>query len=61
MVANPKIYTTTPHNKDVHLLGPYTCQAGTGSRMWTTGHWAGKEFGLTGGLGPLSIMPSSGV
>ena len=23
----------------------------------TTGHWAGKEFGLTGGPGQISITP----
>ena len=48
--ANPKIYTTTETTSiscwDKSLAKPGAVE------IATTGHWAGKEFGLTGGLGP---------
>jgi hypothetical protein len=48
--ANPKIYTTTESTTigcwDKSLAKPGAVE------IATTGHWAGKEFGLTGGLGP---------
>jgi hypothetical protein len=48
--ANPKIYTTTESTNigcwDKSLAKPGAVE------IATTGNWAGKEFGLTGGLGP---------
>lgn len=47
--ANPKIYTTTTSTNvtcwDASLAKPGPVE------IATTGHWAGKELGLTGGLG----------
>jgi hypothetical protein len=48
--ANPKIYTTTASTSigcwDKSLAKPGAVE------IATKGHWAGKEFGLTGGVGP---------
>src|SRR5712671_2481372 len=47
--ANPNIYTTTT-STDVTCWDPSLAKPGP-VEIATTGHWAGKEFGLTGGLG----------
>jgi hypothetical protein len=48
--ANPKIYTTTESTR-VGCWNKSLAKPGA-VEIATTGHWAGKEFGLTGGLGP---------
>jgi len=48
--AKPKIYTTTP-STDITCWNDSLGKPGA-VEIATTGSWAGKEFGLTGGAGP---------
>ena len=48
--AKPKIYTTTP-STDITCWNDSLGKPGP-VEIATTGNWAGKEFGLTGGAGP---------
>jgi len=57
--ANPKIYTTT-ESTDITCWDDSLGKPGP-VEIATTGNWAGKEFGLTGGPGPNFNHAKAGV